>query len=173
MQPRFANCCYKEYFTDHCVLLLSFKNKPNHPCVLCNLLPMQGVIFLWYSKPTNFISTFAYYETYYKTVKSAAACCPEISLHPASCWTPTWWLCWNVCSTFVPVSLKTSEESYHYWLMRKSCVQIHFHYSALLKCWHVWDFFVKNKCFFSHLKKCLLQLAWTSSFYEFSGNVSV
>lgn len=71
------------------------------------------------------------------------------------------------------VSLKTTEESNHYWLMRKNCVQIHFHYSALVKCWHVWDFFVKNKCFFSHLKKCLLQLAWTSSFYEFSGNVSV
>lgn len=136
--------------------------KKTHPRVLCNLQPMQEEVwgFFWYSKYTNFISTCAYY----KTVMAAGACCPEVSLHRGPCWNG-----WGIC---VPVSL-------YLWRIlllltnRKSYVQIYFHYSASVSADMSKIFFVKNKCFFSHLKKCLLQLAWTSSFYEFSGDVSV
>lgn len=85
-----------------------------HPCALCSLQPIEEEVwgFFWYSKCTNFISTSAYYKTYYKTVMAAGACCPEVSLHPGPCW--------NGCSTFITVSLYTSEESYYYWLIGRA-----------------------------------------------------
>lgn len=92
------------------------KKTPTHVfCVISSQWRKRFGALFGNSKCTNFISTCAYYQT----VMAAAPCCPEVSLHPGPCWTLTWGPCWNGCSIF-PVSLFTSEESNHYWLIGRA-----------------------------------------------------
>lgn len=89
--PKLASCCYKEQITDHGVLLLSLKKKHKSPHSWFVPSPARvGAAFLWYSNRSNCTNTLAYYKRYWLLVLAAAACCPEVSWHPASCWTLTW-----------------------------------------------------------------------------------